>query len=129
MMLPAQSWRAHKAVGVDIDDSLVQGAWRRRRTVWSLQEAGEKATTNSNSGKRKREPIEVSLRPDYFPISCEHEFGSLPIPPSQNRGKHIFPHNMSFRTADWVSTTIPEDADRYNVVMAYIWRSLSYGND
>jgi len=59
-------------------------------------------------------------RTNYFPASCEYEFGSLPIPPSEHRGKETFPHNLTFRTADWVKTTIPEDKDGYDVVVAYV---------
>jgi Bicoid-interacting protein 3 (Bin3) len=127
----AQSWSARKVVGVDIDDSLVRAAWRRRRAVWSLQSPSDKISINSagvstrNLEKRKRHSTESTAgsasrigQPDYFPISCEHEFGSLPVPASKTRGRHMFPHNVSFRTADWTCTEIPEDAERYNVVIA-----------
>jgi 7SK snRNA methylphosphate capping enzyme len=122
-------------VGVDIDDTLVRAAWRRRRAVWSLQGPSEKIFIDShdckagvsNPRKRRKRPsaeltnetVSRSGQPDYFPISCEHEFGSLPVPPSKTRGRHAFPHNVSFRTADWTSTEITEDAERYNVVIAY----------
>ena len=88
--------------------------------MWSLQEPDEKPPMQpTHSGKRKRDGVETSVRSNYFPMSCEHELGSLPIPPFQSRGKHTFPHNISFRTADWVSTKIPEDKEGYNVVVAY----------
>ncbi|KAF5383207.1 hypothetical protein D9615_004959 [Tricholomella constricta] len=134
----AQSWGAHKVVGVDIDDSLIRSAWRRRRTVWSLQEPREKAQAapSTDSRKRRRESSEIlpsiQPKPEYFPMSCEHEFGSLPIPPSDIRGRHSFPHNLSFRTADWTSTDIPEDAERYNVVVAFSiskWIHLNGGDE
>jgi Bicoid-interacting protein 3 (Bin3) len=127
----AQSWSARKVVGVDIDDTLVRAAWRRRRAVWSLQGPLEDTSLTSNSRARvsnlqKRKcrsteetPESASGQPDYFPVSCEHEFGSLPVPASQMRGRHTFPHNVSFRTADWTCTEIPEDAEHYNVVIAY----------
>jgi 7SK snRNA methylphosphate capping enzyme len=125
----AQSWGAYKVVGVDIDDTLIRAAWRRRRTVWSLQEpynpspvAAAESEKHTTSNKRKRESSEGAsrtiVRPEYFPISCEHIFGPLPIPPSQNRGKCVFPHNLSFRSADWVTTEIPEDKEGYDVVLA-----------
>lgn len=120
-LITAQSWGAQKVVGVDIDDTLIRGAWRRRRTVWSLQEPDQTMTAiSTTSKKRRRESTEGSHpnQADYFPMSCEHEFGSLPIPPSEHRGKHAFPHNLSFRTADWTLTEIPEDAGHYNVVVA-----------
>lgn len=123
MWRPAQSWGAHKVVGVDIDDALIRAAWRRRRSVWSCQASdgsGERFE-GDNPKKRKREMSENlanTAASDYFPISCEHMFGPLPIPPSQNRGAHVFPHNILFRMADWTETEIPEDADGYDVVIA-----------
>jgi len=141
----AQTWSAHKVVGVDIDDSLVRAAWRRRRAVWSLQGPSESTYTNPSNDiagatprKYNRQSTESASEPtsrvgqDYFPISCEHEFGSLPVPPSQNRGKHTFPHNISFRTVDWVNTEIPEDAERYNIVIAFSiskWIHLNGGDE
>ncbi|GLB39186.1 putative bicoid-interacting protein 3 (Bin3) [Lyophyllum shimeji] len=134
----AQSWGAHKVVGVDIDESLIRAAWRRRRTVWSLQQPAmdEDALRVADTGSRKRRrepsPATPRLQPDYFPLSCEHEFGSLPVPPSDIRGRHVFPHNLSFRTADWVATRIPEDAERYNVVVAFSitkWIHLNGGDE
>ncbi|RDB27570.1 putative RNA methyltransferase C2A9.10 [Hypsizygus marmoreus] len=133
----AQSWGASKVVGVDIDDTLVRGAWRRRRAVWALQEPDEhvaNSSPTSEGNKRKRDAPDIhrTNQPDYFPMSCEHEFGSLPIPPSQNRGKHVFPHNVSFRTADWTVAGIPEDSERYNVVIAFSiskWIHLNGGDE
>ncbi|KAG6894287.1 hypothetical protein C0992_006725 [Termitomyces sp. T32_za158] len=64
-------------------------------------------------------------------MSCEHELGSLPIPPSETRGRHVFPHNVSFRTADWVTTRIPDDMDGYDVVLAFSiskWIHLNGGD-
>ncbi|KAF8636044.1 hypothetical protein AX17_003839 [Amanita inopinata Kibby_2008] len=109
----AQSLGAHKVIGVDIDKSLVSAAWRRRRAVWSLQ-----APTDGE--------------PDYFPASCEHEFGSLPVPPAVHRGKHVFPHNLTFRTADWVEEEIVDDKEGYDVVVAFSiskWIHLNGGDD
>lgn len=54
--------------------------------------------------------------PDYFPSSCEHMFGPLPVPPRKDATK--FPHNVVFHAADWVNSTIPEDAEGYDVVVA-----------
>jgi 7SK snRNA methylphosphate capping enzyme len=117
-----QSLGADKVVGVDIDDTLVRAAWRRRRTVWSLQGPSDFSAEKQN--KRRREPSPTILnshaghQADYFPASCEHMFGPLPIPPSANKEDHSFPHNVLFRTADWVQDEIPEDAEGYDVVIA-----------
>ena len=145
----AQSRGARLVVGVDIDDTLIQAAWRRRRAVWSLQTPSRPFNVDgtalptdlretskpvkSTSRKRKRHDLEEEelrlnntspgnrlLTRSYFPASCEHEFGSLPIPPFSNRGKTTFPHNISFRTADWTTTPVPEDAEGYDVVIGYV---------
>ncbi|KAG6813055.1 hypothetical protein H0H92_014327 [Tricholoma furcatifolium] len=139
----AQSWAAQQVIGVDIDATLIRAAWRRRRTVWSLQEPSSDVTTNvaaANPKKRRRESPQDTvlttapghLQPEYFPMSCEHEFGSLPIPPSEARGRDVFPHNVSFRTADWILTHIPEDVDGYDVVIAFSiskWIHLNGGDE
>lgn len=154
---PAQVWGASKVVGVDIDESLVEAAWRRRRTLWSLQSPTASVLPVSNPCKVSEEAVAPDEEPPkkrkrskavdsdvvshednkprvseatahaesalkartHFPASCEHEFGSLPIPPSDLRGKHVFPHNVSFRCADWTSTDIVEDAAGYDVVLAF----------
>jgi 7SK snRNA methylphosphate capping enzyme len=121
----AQSWHARKVLGVDIDDALIRGAWRRRRTVWSLQAPDGGAITDQDLDidgrpkKRMREEYSASV-PSYFPASFEHTFGPLSIPPSQHRGRDVFPHNVSFRAADWVNDEILEDTDGYDVVIAWV---------
>lgn len=121
----AQSWGAHKVVGVDIDDELVRAAWRRRRTVWSLQ-APDNTTVKSGDAELEERPkkrirddqnMSMACTPSYFPASFEHTFGPVSIPPSQNRGRDFFPHNVSFRTADWVEDEIPGDKDGYDVIL------------
>jgi len=112
---------AHFVVGVDIDEALIQAAWRRRRAVWSAQAPRFEKFGEMEDDSR---PVELSEQTStslhhYFPTSCEHEFGSLPIPPSSSRrDKLSFPHNLSFRTADWTRTELPEDSEGYDVVIA-----------
>ncbi|KAF8886496.1 S-adenosyl-L-methionine-dependent methyltransferase [Infundibulicybe gibba] len=125
----AQLWGARKVTGVDIDDALVRAAWRRRLAVWSSQGPFDPQTAELLD-RPPYTQAPASL-PDYFPLSCEHEFGPLPIPPFQVRGKHSFPHNLSFRTADWTTTPIPEDATAYTVVIAFSiskWIHLNGGD-
>ena len=55
-------------------------------------------------------------------------FGPLPIPPSGTDAstaaldwdvsENAFPHNVSFRRADWVNEHIPEDEASYDVIVA-----------
>jgi len=63
---------------------------------------------------------------DYFPASCQHMFSPLPIPPSSTKtaitlnsgvSKNAFPHNVSFRRADWVNEHIPKDNVGYDIIL------------
>lgn len=54
---------------------------------------------------------------NYFPASCEHTYGPLLIP---DRGHATFPHNVMFRTADWVKDKIPEDDLQYDIILGYV---------
>ncbi len=98
----AQNLNPRHIAGVDIDNSLVEAAWRHRLAAWSLTS-----------------PTHI---PDYFPSSFPHEFGLLPIPASDASGhdKHAFPHNLTFRCADWTRHDIPEDKPGYDVVLAFV---------
>ena len=136
----AQSWGAKKVIGVDIDATLISAAWKRRRTVWSQSYVAGADDTSIDADnialdpeppkKRKRtdEPRSEAdgssnastsdVIADYFPASCEHMFGPLPILPSEPTTSYRFPHNAVFQTADWVTTEISEDAQGYDVVVA-----------
>lgn len=122
-MKSAQSWRAQKAVGVDIDETLIRGAWRRRRTVWSLQSPDFHASDINQIHATGH--LNTNTTPGYFPASFEHSFGPLSIPPFELRGKHVFPHNISFRAADWVNNEIPEDREGYDIVIAWVASSTA----
>ena len=109
----AQLWGARKVVGVDIDETLIRAAWKRRRTVWSSTVPRSLTAPNASD-------CEDSDEPDYFPAAFEHMFGPLPIPsqdehcPSDSK----FPHNVTFQAADWVQQRIHEDTEGYDVVLA-----------
>ncbi|KAG2035973.1 Bicoid-interacting protein 3-domain-containing protein [Suillus americanus] len=117
-----QSRGAHQVIGVDIDDTLIRAAWKRRRTAWSLQspEGGNVNEERCPPPKRQRLLGDASTTdngtPNYFPASCEHSYGPLPIP---DRGCGDFPHNVTFRTVDWVKDEIPDDYDQYDVVLGF----------
>ena len=109
-------------IGVDIDGSLVDAAWKRRRVVWSTQGPD---LTRAHSTKRKRIPGSdladgSAPIPGYFPESLASTFGHLPIPPSTRETQDKFPHNLTFRTADWPSQRIPEDDIGYDVIVAFV---------
>ena len=132
----AQSHGAHFVVGVDIDTSLIEAAWRRRIAVWSMQapttgrsndgptgeDEGNDEGDDSPPAKKRRRETDTRTVPhaSYFPASCEHELGPLPIPPAAHRGKTTFPHNIAFRAADWPAAPIPEDAAGYDVVVGCV---------
>ncbi|KAI0089135.1 Bicoid-interacting protein 3-domain-containing protein [Irpex rosettiformis] len=146
----AQSKGARKVVGVDIDDTLIRDAWKRRRTVWSTQKPSrtstdDKDTASHDEPSRKKRKVERNtdlentdgeleesgLDPEYFPSSCEHMFGPLPIPP-KGAADTAFPHNVVFHTADWVTSDIPEDIEGYDVVVAFSvskWIHLNGGDE
>ncbi|KAI9447597.1 Bicoid-interacting protein 3-domain-containing protein [Lactarius indigo] len=136
--LPAQSWGARRVVGVDIDDALVRMAWRRRRTLWSYQAPVSESSSSSNTSRTKRKRSPLLPKPpvvDYFPASCQHMFGPLPIPPTDtlhsDAPNHKFPHNITFRRADWVNERIPEDEAGYDVIIAFSvskWIHLNGGD-
>lgn len=50
----------------------------------------------------------------------QHMFGSLPIPGGISDPPDRFPHNISFHTADWVDRGLPEDAQGYDIVLAFV---------
>lgn len=109
-------------IGVDIDGSLISAAWKRRRVVWSAQGPDLSGTP---SVKRKRASGSNSADgsapvPGYFPESLASTFGHLPIPPSTQETQDKFPHNLSFRTADWLNQRIPEDDSGYDIVVAFV---------
>ena len=109
-------------IGVDIDGSLISAAWKRRRVVWSAQGPDP---SRVHSSKRKRVsgsdlPNGSAPEPDYFPESLASAFGHLPIPPSTEETQDKFPHNLSFRTADWPNQGIPEDDAGYDIVIALV---------
>ncbi|KAI0824713.1 Bicoid-interacting protein 3-domain-containing protein [Trametes gibbosa] len=145
----AQRLGAQRVVGVDIDDTLIRAAWKHRRSVWSQQApAGATPSTSSiednhPNGSRKRRRLSPSDdddenvsrgAPEYFPASCEHMFGPLPIPAaaSQDQAGELFPHNVTFRAADWVNVAIPDDSEGYDVVLAFSiskWIHLNCGDE
>ncbi|KAG0707958.1 Bicoid-interacting protein 3-domain-containing protein [Suillus ampliporus] len=113
---------ARQVIGVDIDDTLIRAAWRRRRTVWSLQSPEGVNISEESCLPPKRQRLEGDTSTmdnsvhSYFPASCEHSYGSLPIP---DRGCGAFPHNVTFRTTDWVKVKTPEDNNQYDIILGF----------
>ncbi|KAI6045978.1 Bicoid-interacting protein 3-domain-containing protein [Pisolithus marmoratus] len=130
-----QIWGAARVVGVDIDETLIRGAWKRRRSLWSQQFPGrdviERKEDNNSSGVFKRAKLDGDTDShsfDYFPASCEHSNEPLPIPTDTTKESY-FPTNVIFRTADWLTEPVSE---RYDIVIALSitkWIHLNYGDD
>ncbi|KAI5120881.1 hypothetical protein M0805_002981 [Coniferiporia weirii] len=138
----ARSWGAREVIGVDIDDGLIRAAWKRRRTVWSQQPWSPSLLGydnppggNTNHPTKKRKLSEDARDADechMFPVAFEHMFGALAIPPANAQTNDQFPHNVTFRTADWVRDGALEDRDGYDVVLALSitkWIHLNEGDE
>src|ERR1700733_14352439 len=118
-MCAAQRCGATRVLSVDIDSALVAAAWKRRKYLWSLSEPPDQATSASSSRKRKRKSRDNHKQADseetspryalpHFPISMPHLYGTLPLPtPADNPEPMVvtekFPHNIGFRTCDWLT--------------------------
>lgn len=123
----AHSWEAREVVGVDIDDTLVRAAWKRRRAVWSQRPSSlaqpeiRELSVGNDSGISFTHPgaarDEELVAEGSFPAAFEHMFGPLPIPPADAKTAYAFPHNVSFRAVDWVNDGAIEDRDGYDVVL------------
>ena len=101
-LLPPEilSWDARKVIGVDIDDALIRAAWKRRRTVWSLQ-APTQELDSERPTKRFRRTQSIA---NYFPA---YSFGPLSILTTTENTANKFPHNIAFFTSEWVHNPIP----------------------
>ena len=115
-----QLWGAQGVLGVDIDDTLIRAAWKRRRSLWSQQSLGPRLLQDRDpsvvTSKRVKQHHDDDH--DYFPASCEHSYGPLPIP-SNRTGAAVFPHTVTFRTVDWLTEQDASDESRYDIVLAY----------
>ncbi|KAG8838316.1 hypothetical protein FRC20_006458 [Serendipita sp. 405] len=107
----AQHFHPSKVIGVDIDGDLIRGAWKRRRTVWSMQRCSTSGSGNfspsaspsdfeeggSISSRRgtKRKRIE-----SHIPTSIHDAFTSLyptsQIPSSGPGSDPVFPLSMEY---------------------------------
>lgn len=92
---------------------------KRRRTHVKHIKGSESQTCETTSVKYVFHSHAIY---DYFPLAMEHMFGPIHIPnsltDSYTSKLTTFPHNLTFRTADWVDQVIPEDKDMYDIVIA-----------
>ena len=107
---------------MDIDNGLVQDAWRHRQAVWSAQAPPESTQRHNAEGEQSPETdVNEGQRIDlqnarYFPASLYHSFGPVAIPTTMSQT--TFPRNVTFRTANWVDDGIQEDESGYDVIVA-----------
>ncbi|KAG9015467.1 hypothetical protein FRB94_000072 [Tulasnella sp. JGI-2019a] len=149
----AQRYGARRVIGVDIDETLIRNAWKRRKIVWSLQnsELTSKSRDDRHPHVKRRElgrhedgivPEAIDHSADslmslreahYFPASLSFSFGTLPLSTVGAEDPVAFPHNVTFRTANWVASSgIPEDSGGYDVILALSitkWIHLNDGDE
>lgn len=117
------SWRAAAVTGVDIDEALISAAWKRRRNIWSLQRPDtSKDDADTQMGVQDEGPAAT-----YFPASCLHTHGPLPLPTRTDATHAQFPHNVVFRAQDWMDAAV----ERYDVILALSitkWIHLNRGD-
>lgn len=131
----AQLWGAARVVGVDIDETLIRGAWRRRRSLWSQQsperDVIERKADDNSSPVSKRAKLDGdtdSHSYDHFPVSCEHSHEPLPIP-TNTSPEGRFPTSVIFRTTDWLAEPVSEEYDIVTALSITKWIHLNCGDD
>lgn len=98
----AQKLRPAHVAGVDIDPELVAQARSHLAYTYSLQ---------------------LDDQPNFFPVSMPkiHGFRAPPPPAEDESTPAVFPHNVSFFSADWVNEPIPQDDEAgYDLILAYV---------
>jgi hypothetical protein len=108
------AWRytPQRILGVDIDEILIDQAWRHLRYRWSLQRPITN-TNNSNTSQQQQQ------RPSYFPISMPVLFGPLPWPKNNtttDSASTSFPLNIDFCVGDW--QRLPPEPNTYDTILA-----------
>ena len=111
-------------LGIDIDSNLVAAAWKRRKHVWSLSAPPTESPIPVHQKRKRKRGSEQALQPStdvssHFPISMQHIYGPLTVPPIANTStteelaasQARFPYNVAFRTGDWLSETRMEQFD------------------
>ncbi|KAI8051605.1 Bicoid-interacting protein 3-domain-containing protein [Syncephalis plumigaleata] len=118
----AWRYRPQRILGVDIDEILIDQAWRHLRYRWSLR----RPISNTNDSDNHREH-------SHFPISMPVLFGPLPWPKNDLITDAVstpFPLNIDFSTGDW--QCLPPEPNTYDTILALSitkWIHLHKGDD
>ncbi|KAE9390316.1 Bin3-domain-containing protein [Gymnopus androsaceus JB14] len=121
----AQAWNAHKVVGVDIDDTL--GASCVEKTPIGVVSPGASATQSGDGDlianlmtlRKVFRTIHEYFDPTTFLHLCNTRLVLFPFHHRKYAENMCFLIIVLFRTADWTKESIVEDADGYDVVVAF----------
>ncbi|KAF9952037.1 hypothetical protein BGZ70_000759 [Mortierella alpina] len=136
----AMHYKPCKIQGVDIDPSLIVKAEKFVRQTYSqispqayTQQASTPSTREQNQDKTS-EPQDVPYE-SYFPKALQLMHGWLPIPQKTEQTQALFPHNIEFRVADWVTEMASKedsDLEQWDVIIGFSltkWIHLHHGDD
>ncbi|CAO3566913.1 unnamed protein product [Mortierella alpina] len=121
----AMHYKPCKIQGVDIDPSLIVKAEKFVRQTYSQispQAYSQQASTPSTRERyheKASEPQEVPYA-SYFPKALQLMHGWLPIPQKTEQTQALFPHNIEFRVADWVTEMANKgdrDVEQWDVII------------
>ncbi|KAF9983797.1 hypothetical protein BGZ75_004732 [Mortierella antarctica] len=137
----AMHYKPCKIQGVDIDPSLIVKAEKFVRQTYSQisPQAYTQQQVATSPGRKQNqdktlEPQEVPYE-SYFPKALQLMHGWLPIPKKTEQTQALFPHNIEFRVADWVTETARKgesDLEQWDVIIGFSltkWIHLHHGDD
>ena len=136
----AQQHGASRVLGVDIDETLINAAWRHLRSVWNLQAPsslidGDNDAKPPPKKKRRKDRRGVDTSPadvpspesaraltlnnaHYFPASMPVMLGDIPMPPTITANDElVFPHNVTFETVDWVLNSPHGVTEKFDIIL------------
>ncbi|KAF9291661.1 hypothetical protein BGZ68_002983 [Mortierella alpina] len=135
----AMHYKPCKIQGVDIDPSLIVKAEKFVRQTYS-QISPQAYTQQVSAPSARKQSQDETLDPQevpyesYFPKALQLMHGWLPIPKKTERTEALFPHNIEFRVADWVTEMAHKeenDLEQWDVIIGFSltkWIHLHHGD-
>lgn len=125
LMCLAMHYKPCKIQGVDIDPSLIVKAEKFVRQTYSQispQAYTQQGTTPSARKQSQDKTLDLQEVPyeSYFPKALQLMHGWLPIPKKTEQTQVLFPHNIEFRVADWVTEMAHKeesDMEQWDVII------------